>query len=194
MAGEKICGVAGCEKSHFAKGFCRNHHHRWKRHGDPLAGPTFNGEPLRWLAEHKDWRGEGCLIWPFARRSGTYGRVRAGSDRREYAHRRMCELVNGPPPTPLHETAHSCGRGYDGCVTPEHLRWDTKAGNAADRALHGTENRGERNGQAKLTTAQVRAIRASEGREPQWAIAKRFGICRQTVSDIRTGRRWAHLT
>jgi hypothetical protein len=187
------CDVPGCEAKRSSARYCRNHEHRSKKYGDPLAGRTFNGEPLRWLTEHQGWRGDGCLTWPFARRSGNYGRFRTQDGRQEYAHRRMCELVNGPPPSPRHEAAHSCGRGHEGCVAPEHLRWDTPAGNAADRALHGTENHGERNGQAKLTEADVREIRALAGREAQRETAKRFGIARQTVGDIQTGRRWAFL-
>lgn len=187
-----VCTVDGCDEPHFAKSFCRNHHHRWKKHGDPLAGPTGSGEPLRWLQEHATWTGEDCLIWPYATRDGDYGRLKVG-DKQEYAHRLMCVLAHGSPPLATHEAAHSCGRGHEGCVNPLHLRWDTRAGNAADRMLHGTENIGERNGQAKLTEEQVREIRACAHRETQQRTADRYGIARQTVSEIRRGRRWAHL-
>jgi hypothetical protein len=31
------CSVAGCDRTHFCRSFCRLHFERWKRHGDPLA-------------------------------------------------------------------------------------------------------------------------------------------------------------
>lgn len=194
MATAAICAVAGCDKRAHAKGLCRNHRHRQRMHGDPLGGPTADGEPLRWLEDHVKYSEAGpCLIWPFARRSGEYGRFREGNGQ-TYAHRRMCLLAHGSAPTRDIEVAHSCGNGHLGCVNPHHLRWDTTAGNAADRAAHGTENTGERNGQAKLTEEQVRDIRDQARCETQQQTADRYGICRQTVSDIRRGRRWAFLS
>jgi hypothetical protein len=187
------CEVPGCESPRYSANHCRNHHHRFRVHGSPTAGPTANGEPLRWLEAHRHWVGDGCLIWPFTRRSGEYGRYRCEGGRQEYAHRRMCELVNGPPPAGCSEAAHSCGLGHEACVTPAHLRWATTKSNAADRTLHGTENVGERNGSAKLNAQQVRIIRSLVGQESQRATAKRFDISRQTVGEIQSRRRWKHL-
>jgi hypothetical protein len=31
------CGVAGCGRAHHGHGYCRTHHDRWRRHGDPRA-------------------------------------------------------------------------------------------------------------------------------------------------------------
>lgn len=187
------CEVSGCTSKRFSSDYCRNHHHRLKLYGDPLAGPTAKGEPERWLTVHVDWSGADCLIWPFSRNDRKYGRFGTEDGRREYAHRRMCELVNGPPPTPEHEAAHSCGRGYDGCVHPGHLRWDTKQGNASDRTLHGTEVRGEDCWNAKLTEADVRAIRKLQGLEVQRITAERYGVSRATIGDIQNRKRWAWL-
>lgn len=55
--------------------------------------------------------------------------------------RMVCEEVNGPPPTPAHQAAHSCGKGHLGCITPQHLRWATQVENEADKLIHGTHNR-----------------------------------------------------
>lgn len=194
MAERKICAAIGCDNRAYSKGFCRNHYHRWSRYGDALGGGTSPGEPRRWLAAHVGWTGDQCLMWPFAMRTGGYGRVHIRGRQQEYAHRIMCSLAHGPPPTPKHEAAHSCGNGPEGCVNPRHLRWDTAKGNAADRAIHGTENCGERNGQAVLTPEDVREIKSCGGLEPQWVTAQRYGVSRQTVSDIRRGKRWAHLS
>jgi hypothetical protein len=54
--------------------------------------------------------------------------------------------------------------------------------------------RGESHGCAKLTAESVREIRrrASTG-ETSKAIAIDFGVCKATVSQIRTGRHWGWL-
>ncbi len=33
-----ICCIPNCPEPHYGKGWCRSHHDRWKRHGDPLGG------------------------------------------------------------------------------------------------------------------------------------------------------------
>jgi hypothetical protein len=35
---KKVCSVENCERKHAAKGYCKRHYSRAKRHGDPLAG------------------------------------------------------------------------------------------------------------------------------------------------------------
>jgi hypothetical protein len=50
---------------------------------------------------------------------------------------------------------------------------------------------GETHNQARLSVSDIVAIRSAIG--TQQSIAKAFGICRGHVSDIRAGRRWAHI-
>lgn len=73
----------------------------------------------------------------------------------------------------------------------DNLRWDTRAGNFADRVAHGTHNRGERNATAKLTESDVVAIRRSLGTHQ--FVADVFGISRQHVTYLRSGKGWAHV-
>jgi len=61
----------------------------------------------------------------------------------------------------------------------------------ADMNAKGCSPRGETNGNSKLTTEQVGEIREASG--SLRVIAARFGISRQQVHGIRTGRSWAHL-
>ena len=74
------------------------------------------------------------------------------------------------------------------------LKWGTPLENAADRDLHGTTARGDRNAAATLTEAQAREIKY---RPRKWgmgkALAAEFGVSESLVSDIRTGRTWSHL-
>jgi hypothetical protein len=60
---------------------------------------------------------------------------------------------------------------------------------SAPRYWAGRNVRGEDHGRAKLTQAQVDAIRAAEG-VSQRALARRYGIAQATVSQIRAGLRW----
>lgn len=54
-------------------------------------------------------------------------------------------------------------------------------------------NKGERNGQAKLTDAQVIAIRQIAGKVTQKELAHQFGVSESTVSYIVRGCRWSHV-
>lgn len=44
---KKSCSVIGCDKPNHAKGYCSNHHHRFSRYGDPLAGGPFRHRNIR---------------------------------------------------------------------------------------------------------------------------------------------------
>lgn len=38
-----ICSVEGCPDPADARGWCKSHYNRWKRHGDPLGGKGYRG-------------------------------------------------------------------------------------------------------------------------------------------------------
>jgi hypothetical protein len=135
--------------------------------------------------------GDECLIWPYGKTRG-YARIRHAG-REGLVSRLICEREYGPPPTASHEAAHSCGRGKLGCVAKRHLRWATRTENEADKLMHGTHNRGERQGGAKLTRDGVIAIRALASRAQQKDIAAKFGISEAQVSRIVNGETWRWL-
>lgn len=191
----KACSYPECSGRYHAKGFCKIHYLRWSRHGDPdkklRAG---NDEAARYIAEvvvpHADR--EACLTWPFPLTKCGNGRA-VVDGRQELAHRIVCTLVQGPPPTPLHEAAHTCGKGHLGCVNPHHLRWKTRKENEADKLLHGTVVRGSRSVHAKLTEADVLTIRAVRGLVSQASLANRYNVTQGTISSILSGKNWAWL-
>jgi len=192
MNGKRRGTIPGCKNQLLASGLCRTHWRHRKEHGDPLGG-HFNGGPARYIEEVVLKHQGGCLIWPFGRSVHGYARFHgADSDTRE-AHRYVCRRVHGPPPTPEHEAAHNCGRGQEGCISPSCLEWKTKAGNAADRVLHGTHNRGTRNPWVKLSDDQVREIRRRLPTARQSALAREFNVSPQTICDISKGRVWSWL-
>jgi len=100
----------------------------------------------------------------------------------------VCAAYHGERP-PGHEVRHLNGRRDDDRA--DNLAWSTHAENCADKVAHGTAQRGERNPIARLTEAQVRAIRASQ--EPAGRLALAFGVKPGTVRAVRARRRWAHV-
>lgn len=193
MTSARLCSIPGCGKTHKGKGFCASHYKRLRLHGDPLGGGVSPEEPRRFYHEVVlQYDGDDCLIWPYTRNGCGYGRIQRNGKRRE-VHRVLCEDTKGPPPTPKHESAHSCGKGHLGCVTKGHLSWKTHKENNDDKLAHGTHNRGERHPLAKLTEAEARQILNLKGKERQVDIAKRFGISKTQVSAIQTGQKWQWL-
>lgn len=187
----KTCSI--CAKPVKARGWCAAHLHRWERHGDPLGGGTATGEPGRFYRDVVlQNKGDDCLLWPYSRRSG-YGQLYKDG-RNHVVSRLACEDVYGPPPTPHHEAAHSCGNGSLGCVNPRHLAWKTPVENHADKLVHGTRSRGEKHGAAKLTEADVVQIRSMRGTRSLREIATQFGVSRSAVSLIHLGKNWGHAT
>lgn len=151
-----------------------------------------DGEPLRWLNEVAlKHTGGDCLIWPFSLTHNGYGQIRSDGTTR-IASRVLCEAANGPPPSPDHQAAHSCG--VRACCNPAHLRWATRLENMADMDAHGMVARGERNGHALLTEGDVRIIRERlAAGETQKAVAEDFSVSRHTICNLANRRSWAWL-
>jgi hypothetical protein len=150
---------------------------------DLLARLEGDGKARRWIKRHLDYADQDwCLLWPFSRIQSGY----AGFGRPWVAvHRLMCEVRNGPPPTPKHQAAHSCGRGPDGCVNPWHLSWKTNAENQLERYQHSG-----RVPRAKLKPEQVLEIRSLQGLAKVDDLAKRFSVTALTIHRIHAGKLW----
>lgn len=85
----------------------------------------------------------------------------------------------------------------------ENLQWGTQAENVRDQLVHGTDNRGERNGRATLTDELVRQIRArhaerkgTRNKAPRGTcetLAADFGLPLSTIYYVVCRQRWAHV-
>lgn len=148
------------------------------------------GAAIEWIRAHVGHQGDDCLIWPFSRRNNGYGQYGLNGKGGLYPHREMCRLAHGEPPTPNHEAAHSCGKGHDGCVHPQHLSWKTASENHLDRRRHGTAATNLWGNKGKLTAAQKEQMRALKGTMTQVEIGAMFGVPFQTVSRIQRGTKW----
>lgn len=189
-----LCSIDGCDRPVDARGWCKAHWQRWRRHGDPLGGRTESAKVRRFFTAvvllHD---GAACLTWPFTRDSYGYGRMTRDGKQQTVA-RLVCEAIHGAAPSPRHEAVHSCGQGHAGCVSPLHVSWGTHAENMADMANHGTSNRGTKNPHAKLKEEDVRLIR-SLGRAgfPRSEIAGLFEVSQSNVGVILRGQSWGWL-
>jgi len=180
MATTRICSVEGCGKKHYARNYCTKHYAIWRIHGNPYGIGTKHGEPARYFREVVlPYDGDECLTWPFGKTPTGYGKLNG-----KIASRLLCEEANGPPPTPDHDAAHSCGKGHLGCVTKRHLSWKTRAENMADQLMHGTRLRGERNAMAKISDEQASVIREIAPFAPYALIAAHYGVSVQHVGKI----------
>lgn len=162
-----------------------------------------------WSKVHKT---DTCWLWTAHNERG-YGRFKFDG-RAQSAHRVAWQLTHGPIPKWTGQitgvcVCHTCDN--PACVNPAHLRLGTQAENVADMkakgradrtkkargSANGTNTKPERrprgiaNGSAKLTVAEVLAIRADT--RTQDAIASDYHIAQTSVSRIKRGLGWAHL-
>lgn len=133
----------------------------------------------------------GCLLWTSTVTGKGYALLGIGhrDTRREVrAHRLAYEVAKGPIPDGM-QVLHKCD--VPSCINPEHLFLGTNQDNMDDKVAKRRQPRGECAGNAKLTEAQVRAIRIDE--RPRREIARAFGLSPGTVTNIVNRKRWAHL-
>lgn len=154
-------------------------------------------------------RGVGRMLTPATNLHGYLfvGLVRDRKNTSTNIHALVCEAFHGPKPTPRHEVAHGDGDQTNNAA--DNLRWATRKENFADRDAHGRTARGathfsathpelcargEGHGMAKLTEANVIAIKSAPAYfGVQSQLARQFGISQQQISDIRNGKSWRHI-
>lgn len=74
----------------------------------------------------------------------------------------------------------------------DNLEWLTRADNLKhSREVGAGCRKGRRNPQAKLTDADILAIRADD--RTQREIAADYGVCQQTISLAKSKVRWSHI-
>lgn len=132
-----------------------------------------------------------CVEWRWARLPKGYGRVHFAGRMSMVTHLVLNRFV-GPPTGERDQAAHSCANPP--CVNVNHLRWASPQENSDDKVAHGKGHRGELNGRAILTEADIPVIRQlrRDGMSTV-EIGKRFGVGRHTVSDVVHRKNWAHV-
>ena len=107
-------------------------------------------------------------------------------------HRLIAEAFLGPCPAGM-QVRHLDGNKLNNNVG--NLRYGTQSDNEQDKKIHGRENTGERNGNAKYTQEIILEIRSLfDSGVPQKTIAQKLGLSFKLVSAVVMRRRWAWLS
>lgn len=134
-----------------------------------------------------------CWWWRGATRAKPNGKPGYGAvlwgGKKYSTHRISYEMAYGPIPVGLC-VCHRCDNPL--CVRPDHFFLGTHRENAEDRTRKGRQARGDTNGYAKLTSANVVQMRAmyARGDGTMREIGARFGVDRATAHQAIVGDRW----
>jgi len=130
------CRVEDCDRTHYARGYCRTHYQRMWRSGTTDLHPRLRPELLIqrfWSKVNKggsipSYRPDlgPCWEWLGTRNDKGYGQFKVGPKQQVPAHRFVYELLIGTIPPGL-EMDHLCRN--PSCVNPNHLEPVTKREN-----------------------------------------------------------------
>ncbi len=133
----------------------------------------------------------GCILWTGAikDKDHPYGILRFQGIAKG-AHVLAYELANGPVPKGM-EVCHTCD--VPGCIALGHLFVATHKQNMEDMVRKSRQNKakGIQHGRAKLSEAQVHAIRADK--RDHIDVAARYGVSRTLIRLIRERKAWKHI-
>ena len=112
----------------------------------------------------------------------------------QMAHRLAWYEAFGPIPEGMC-VLHGCDNPP--CINVDHLFLGTRVDNNADKMAKGRQSstKGEANGAAKLTEANVLDIRTqyAAGGVFQRELASRYGVKRPAIGKVLSGRTWSHV-
>lgn len=164
-------------------------------HGSFCSRTCYNANRRRRPLAERFWKhvqfSDECWTWTAFRDSNGYGRVAIASGKARLATRVAWFLYYGECPSG--GVLHHCDNPP--CIRIDHLFTGDQLDNMRDASHKGRTTQGERSASAKLTTAQVLAIRErSAAREKTHAaLAREYGVSHSTIGDIVGRRRWTHI-
>jgi len=137
-----------------------------------------------------------CWEWSAFRTPGGYGMIRVGG-KMELAHRVGWAVAHGPI-TPIDlQVLHTCDNPP--CCNPAHLFLGTNYDNVRDKMSKGRASfpqpwrRGEKHHAAKLTEADVVAIRRHWQPGSARELAQRYGVSIGTIYKIVNHQGWTWI-
>lgn len=141
---------------------------------------------------HVEIQANGCWHWTGSKDRRGYGWFSGWGEKK--AHRAAWVAARGPIPFGAC-VLHHCDN--PSCVNPAHLYLGDHTANARDKVARGRArgiNRGEDNGLARLSEADVRGIRHrySDGAKLT-ELAREFGVSHSTIFRIVHRLCWAHV-
>ncbi len=139
-----------------------------------------------------------CWKWLGYTSGSGYGQIGV-EGKTKYATHVLFYLRHGHWPPRLRLICHHCDNPI--CLNPKHLYLGTYKSNVRDmmqrRRNHYVTFKGEQHSNAKLTEREVREIRrlvSSGKRGIQAKLSRRFKVDPSTISCIKLGKLWAHLS
>ena len=130
-----------------------------------------------------------CWLWMAASHTQGYGHF-CINRRTMFAHRLAWEFTHGPIPIGAC-VCHRCD--VPACCNPSHLFIGTHLDNMRDMTAKGraVHQQGHEHGRAKLTAAEVLAIRIDP--RSQTAISFDYDVSQTTIHRILRGKTWTHI-
>lgn len=154
-------------------------------------------EERYWSKVDRHTTAGGCWLWVGRRDSAGYGTIRwrqpDGRPTLKRATHLAWKVTYGEWPARGTSLCHRCDNPP--CVRVDHLFRGTNRTNTADRTEKGRGAAGRRNGSARLSDDDVRAIRAryAAGDVTQTTLAAEFGVSQSLVSLIVLDKNWRHV-
>ncbi len=139
------------------------------------------------LSEINSYNGEFCLEWTSNCSESGYGRFKVDYKAHK-AHHVAWVIKNGEIEEKMMILHHCDNRK---CVNINHLFIGTHQDNVTDRVSRNRSAIGEGNGRSKLKELEVLIIRKSS--DTKASLARRFGVDRKVIRDIKNGITWKYL-
>lgn len=132
----------------------------------------------------------GCWMWQGKTKTGDYGTLSI-NHKTTMVHRLSYEMHKGEIPEGL-MVCHKCNVKL--CINPDHLYVGTHNDNMRDMA-DSDVMKGEANPKSILTQSQVVEIKQmiKDRKVVYRKIAETYGVSRQAIKDIASGRTWSWL-
>lgn len=133
----------------------------------------------------------GCWLWDGAYSNNRFGTLKYAGVAWKASRFLFTNLKE--PINPGKYLLHSCDN--EACVNPNHLRQGTQFDNMKDMYSRERQFKGKKKNQhrpKKLTEEAVKNIRDSS--ESQLKLAARYGVCPQTIHEVKTRKIWKHVS
>lgn len=158
---------------------------------NPAYAVSNKGRVKRIVSHRYSQNGE-TLVKPIKTTNG-YLNVVINKPKHTFVHRLVCRAFHGEPLPEQTDVNHIDNDRTNNCA--DNLHWCTRKENLHWGKQQGRDNKGERNGQAKLQPDQVREIKRllRETNLSHSAIGAMFGVSDGAIQFINVGRTWKHI-